>query len=147
MVCPSTPALMPTRAVPSTILVTEAAKLASLGPRRFRQRAGLETKAGKALLELTYIGGRAVISREKAMAVIARIRAERGVDAAPRHVHLGRFAEPCAVDPDTGKRRCIEDGCKAAAEGRGKLCTAHSAARAARRAARRGHASRVSQGG
>jgi hypothetical protein len=128
---------MRTHPSPSTILVTEAAKLASLGPRRFRQRAGLETEVGKVILELAYVGGRAVISREKAMAVIERICAERGRDASPRHVHLGRFAEPCPVDPETGKRLCVEEGCGASVSGRGKLCQAHSIARAVVRAAGR----------
>jgi hypothetical protein len=139
-----TPPLMRTPSTSSTILVTAAAEMASLGPRRFRQLAGLETEAGKASLELAYVGGRAVISREKAMAVVARIRAERGRDAPPRHVHLGRFTERCAVDPDTGERLCIEEACGARVSGRGKLCAArgklcaaHSAARSAARLSRR----------
>jgi hypothetical protein len=60
-----------------TILVTEAAALVPLGPRRFRQLCGLETREGRASLELSYAAGRAVINREKALAEVARLRAAR----------------------------------------------------------------------
>lgn len=100
-----------------------------LGPRRFRQLVGLESEDGKAALELTYINGHAVINRAKALEWVEVLRAQRRTGGTPRLDNLGVFAARCAVDPDTGRRICIEPGCADAAEGRSKLCRAHRAAR------------------
>ena len=124
---------MLTRSKSSTILVTDAAALVPLGPRRFRQLAGLETDEGKRLLKLTYVAGRAMIDRDKALALIEQLRAERQASSRLRQEGLDRFAEQCERDPRTGERLCIEVGCQSVVCGRGKLCDVHSAIRAERR--------------
>jgi hypothetical protein len=129
---------MPSIQKPSSILVTAAAALVPIGPRRFRQLVDLETSQGKKALGLHYVGGRAALDHAKAMVVVERLRHERRKTGQLRQDHLGRFAEPCPVDPETGARLCIEEDCGAKVSGRGKLCEAHSAARASARAARKG---------
>lgn len=128
---------MPTQSRTSTILVTDAAALVPLGPRRFRQVTRLETDEGKALLELTYVSGRAVINRQKALVVIEQLRAARQTSGRLRQEGLDRFTEQCERDPSTGERLCIEVGCQNVVCGRGKLCEAHSVLRAERRRQRR----------
>lgn len=133
------PSPSPTMSNPSkstTILVTEAAALVPLGPRRFRQVVGLETVDGRERLGLAYVNGRAVINRAMAMVEVERLHAERCARTRLRQDNLGRFSEPCDVDPETGERLCVEEGCEAVADGRGKLCIPHRTARAKARAAR-----------
>ncbi len=108
-----------------------------LGPRRFRQLVGLETLEGKRALGLHYIDGRAAVERAPTMREVERLRLKRRARGRLRQENLAQFAEPCPVDPVTGERLCVEEGCAAASSGRGKLCEAHSAARATARAARR----------
>lgn len=120
-----------------TIAVNDAAALVPVGPRRFRQLAGLETETGKKKLGLVYLGGRAHINRAAAMTVVEKLRHDRRATTYLPQSNLDLFVERNRRDPLSGERLCLIPGCEAHVIGRGKLCLMHSLQQAKHRAARK----------
>ena len=119
----------------STIAVNDAASRVPIGPRRFRQLAGLETEDGKTALGLRYVNGVAHIDRTRALEVVQRLQEDRQKSTFLPQQNLKRFTERNLRDAGSNARVCLEDGCGEHARGRSKLCSHHSHLRAERRAA------------
>jgi hypothetical protein len=120
-----------------TIAVNDAAAMVPIGPRRFRQLAGLETPEGKEKLGLTYVHGRAHIRRDQALVLVGNLRAAREQSDRLPQDNLSYFAERNERDPESGARICLAGNCNQHVTGRGKLCLMHSLERAKRRLERR----------